>query len=94
VRTMTAEATTVTPRLAAFGRIESRRTLDIRAQVAGEIIELAGGFVEGGTVEAGQFIARIDPAEAGEPQVGDEFHEAVPPVEWAYGLVWRLAGLP
>src|SRR6056297_2043296 len=25
--------------------------------------------------------ARIDPAEAGAPQVGDEFHEAVPPVE-------------
>src|SRR6056297_2595051 len=24
---------------------------------------------------------RIDPADAGEPQVGDEFHEAVPPVE-------------
>src|SRR6056297_1330662 len=25
--------------------------------------------------------ARIDPAEAGAPQIGDEFHEAVPPVE-------------
>ena len=64
VRTTTAGATTVTPRLVAFGRIESRRTLDIRAQVAGEIVELAEGFVEGGTVEAGQFLARIDPAEA------------------------------
>src|SRR6056297_679158 len=64
VRTTTAGATTVTPRLAAFGRIESRRTLDIRAQVAGEIVELAEGFVEGGTVEAGQFLARIDPADA------------------------------
>jgi len=64
VRTVTAETTTVTPRLAAFGRIESRRTLEIRAQVAGEIVELATGFVEGGTVEAGQFLARIDPAEA------------------------------
>ncbi|MFB9148921.1 efflux RND transporter periplasmic adaptor subunit [Roseovarius ramblicola] len=64
VRTVTPEAETVTPRLAAFGRIESRRTLDIRAQVAGEIVELAPGFVEGGTVEAAQFLARIDPAEA------------------------------
>ncbi|HAW46608.1 MAG TPA: efflux transporter periplasmic adaptor subunit, partial [Roseovarius sp.] len=53
VRTVTPEAETVTPQLAAFGRIESRRTLDIRAQVAGEIVELAEGFVEGGTVEAG-----------------------------------------
>jgi multidrug efflux pump subunit AcrA (membrane-fusion protein) len=64
VRTMVAEAATVTPRLTAFGRIESRRTLDIRAQAGGEIVELAAGFVEGGSVEAGQFLARIDPAEA------------------------------
>jgi len=62
VRTVTAEAGTIAPRLTAFGRIESRRGLDIRAQVAGEILELAPGFVEGGTVEAGQFLARIDPA--------------------------------
>jgi multidrug efflux pump subunit AcrA (membrane-fusion protein) len=64
VRTLHAEAATITPRLTAFGRIESRRTLDIRAQVAGEIVELAEGFVEGGAVEAGQFLARIDPAPA------------------------------
>ncbi|MGR3520994.1 MAG: efflux RND transporter periplasmic adaptor subunit [Roseovarius sp.] len=64
VRTVTPEAETVTPHLAAFGRIESRRTLDIRAQVAGEIVELAEGFVEGGTVVAGQFLARVDPAQA------------------------------
>jgi biotin carboxyl carrier protein len=64
VRTVTAEADTIAPRLTAFGRIESRRGLDIRAQAAGEIVELAPGFVEGGTVEAGQFLARVDPAEA------------------------------
>lgn len=64
VRTVTAQAETIAPRLTAFGRIESRRSLDIRAQVAGEIVELAPGFVEGGTVAAGQFLARIDPAVA------------------------------
>ncbi len=64
VRTVIAESATIAPELTAYGRIESRRGLDIRAQVAGEIIELAPGFKEGGTVEAGQFLARIDPAEA------------------------------
>ncbi|MDZ7710795.1 MAG: efflux transporter periplasmic adaptor subunit [Roseovarius sp.] len=64
VRTVMAQAGTIAPRLTAFGRIESRRSLDIRAQVAGEIVELCPCFVEGGTVEAGQFLARIDPSEA------------------------------
>ena len=64
VRTVTAQSETIAPRLNTFGRIESRRGLDIRAQVAGEIVELAPGFVEGGTVAAGQFLARIDPAGA------------------------------
>jgi len=68
VRTVTAKAETIAPRLTAFGRIESRRGLDIRAQVAGEIVELAPGFVEGGTVEAGQFLARLDPSEAEDAQ--------------------------
>jgi multidrug efflux pump subunit AcrA (membrane-fusion protein) len=54
----------VTPTLTAFGRIESRRTLEIRAQAGGVITELAPGFVEGGTVAAGQVLARIDPADA------------------------------
>lgn len=64
VRTIRAEAATVTPTLTAFGRIESRRTLEIRAQATGVITELAPGFVEGGAVTAGQLLARIDPADA------------------------------
>jgi RND family efflux transporter MFP subunit len=65
VRVIRPEAETVTPTLTAFGRIESRRTLEIRAQAGGVITELAPGFVEGGTVTAGQVLARIDPADAG-----------------------------
>jgi multidrug efflux pump subunit AcrA (membrane-fusion protein) len=64
VRVIRPEAGTITPTLTAFGRIESRRTLEIRAQAAGVITELAPGFVEGGTVTAGQLLARIDPADA------------------------------
>jgi multidrug efflux pump subunit AcrA (membrane-fusion protein) len=64
VRVIRPEAGTITPTLTAFGRIESRRTLEIRAQAGGVITELAPGFVEGGTVAAGQVLARIDPADA------------------------------
>lgn len=64
VRTTRTTEATVTPTLTAFGRIESRRTLEIRAQTGGVITELSPDFIEGGTVRAGQFLARIDPADA------------------------------
>ncbi|WP_298260079.1 HlyD family efflux transporter periplasmic adaptor subunit [uncultured Litoreibacter sp.] len=58
------EAATVTPVLASFGEIRSRRTLDLRAPVGGTVVELSKDFQEGGIVRAGQLLARIDPAEA------------------------------
>lgn len=64
VRTTLATEATITPTLTAFGRIESRRTLEIRAQATGIITELSPDFIEGGEVRAGQFLARIDPADA------------------------------
>jgi multidrug efflux pump subunit AcrA (membrane-fusion protein) len=64
VRTTLATEATITPSLTAFGRIESRRTLEIRAQATGIITELSPDFIEGGEVRAGQFLARIDPADA------------------------------
>jgi multidrug efflux pump subunit AcrA (membrane-fusion protein) len=64
VRALTPLSETIAPVMTAFGRIESRRTLEIRAQATGILTELAPGFVEGGTVQAGQFLARIDPADA------------------------------
>ncbi|MEL7131441.1 MAG: HlyD family efflux transporter periplasmic adaptor subunit [Pseudomonadota bacterium] len=59
-----AEARTETPVLEAFGEIKSRRTLELRAAVAGRVIELAEGFEDGGEVQAGQVLLRIDPANA------------------------------
>lgn len=55
---------TITPVLTAFGEVRSRRTLELRAPAEGLVIELADGFEDGGAVEAGQVLLRIDPAEA------------------------------
>lgn len=64
VNVVTAAADTVTPVLTAFGQVESRRTLEIRAAVGGTVLELAPEFVEGGSVTEGQVLLRIDPADA------------------------------
>ncbi len=68
-RVFTAEVTTLelqdaVPVLTAFGELRSRRTLELRAPAEGTVLELAAGFEEGGAVEAGAFLLRIDPAEA------------------------------
>lgn len=54
----------VTPVLTSFGEVRSRRTLDLRAPLGGTVVELAAEFQEGGTVQKGQLLARIDPADA------------------------------
>ncbi|WP_135504499.1 efflux RND transporter periplasmic adaptor subunit [Roseovarius aestuariivivens] len=52
------------PILTAYGSVESRRTLEVRARTGGTIVELAPDFENGGRVRRGQLLARIDPAEA------------------------------
>ncbi|MEP5089822.1 MAG: HlyD family efflux transporter periplasmic adaptor subunit, partial [Paracoccaceae bacterium] len=64
VNVVTAKSETITPILPAFGEVQSRRTLELRAAVGGRIIELAKEFQEGGDVREGQVLARIDPADA------------------------------
>lgn len=64
VNVVTATPQTLTPVLTAFGEVQSRRSLELRAQVGGMLIELADAFEEGGQVSAGQLLARIDPADA------------------------------
>lgn len=64
VNVITAELGTVTPILEAFGEVHSRRTLELRAAHGGRVLELSENFVEGGTVRAGEVLARIDPADA------------------------------
>jgi len=55
---------TAQPVLTAFGEILSRRELELRAPAEGTVVFLADGFEDGGAVEAGQVLLRIDPAEA------------------------------
>ena len=64
VSVLEAEASDVVPVLEAYGEVESRRTLEIRAGTGGVIVELAPEFVDGGEVSAGQRLALIDPADA------------------------------
>lgn len=54
----------IIPQITAFGEIRSMRSLDIRARASGAIIELSDQFIEGGIVQKGALIARIDPQNA------------------------------
>lgn len=58
------EPQTVTPVLETFGELQSARSLAVRARVGGTIVEVAEDFVEGGHVQAGQLLLRIDPTDA------------------------------
>ncbi|MVO15137.1 efflux RND transporter periplasmic adaptor subunit [Parasedimentitalea huanghaiensis] len=64
VNLVTAELKNVAPELIAFGKVESRRRLELRTPVAGRVITLAEGFEEGGAVVAGQLLVQINPADA------------------------------
>ena len=54
----------IVPELTAFGSVESRRTLELRAATGGRIVQIFDDFDEGAAVEAGQVLIRIDPADA------------------------------
>lgn len=64
VNVVDAREQTVTPVLTAYGEIQSRRTLEIRAKTTGTLVTLADNFEEGGVVEEGQLLAQVDPADA------------------------------
>ncbi|WP_298850918.1 HlyD family efflux transporter periplasmic adaptor subunit [uncultured Ruegeria sp.] len=59
-----AEAETVIPYLEAFGEIQSRRRLELRAALGGRVIALAEDFEDGGTVTADEVLVELDPADA------------------------------
>ncbi len=54
----------IAPTLSAFGEVQSRRTLELRAASGGALSDLDEEFVEGGKVIAGQLLARVDPTTA------------------------------
>ncbi len=59
-----AEYETVTPHLEAFGEVQSRRRLELRAALGGRVMSLADDFEDGGTVTAGEILVELDPADA------------------------------
>jgi RND family efflux transporter MFP subunit len=62
VNLVTAKFETVAPLMQAFGQVQSRRTLELRAAIGGRIVDLADNFEEGGEVRAGEVLIQIDPA--------------------------------
>ncbi len=64
VNVIPAEFTSVKPQITAFGEIQSRRTLELRAPIGGTILELSPSFVEGGVLDKGDIVLRIDAADA------------------------------
>ena len=55
---------TIAPVLTAFGEVQSRRTLVLRASAAGEIVGISENFESGGQVAAGEVLLEIDPVNA------------------------------
>jgi RND family efflux transporter MFP subunit len=74
----TAESGQETPILVAYGEIRARRTLELRAAAPGRVLEMAESFVEGGAVQAGDVLLRIDPvdAEAARDRVAADLDDA------------------
>ncbi|AZQ69308.1 HlyD family efflux transporter periplasmic adaptor subunit [Silicimonas algicola] len=61
---VTVSPETINPVLSTFGEVRSRRTLELRASASGPVIWLSDKFEEGGEVEAGEVLVRIDPSDA------------------------------
>ena len=64
VRTGVLAPETAQPVLSAFGEIQAARTLELRAAMAGEIVEIGPDFRDGAWVEPGDALFRIDPADS------------------------------
>jgi len=64
VNVQRAEMQTLSPVLEAFGQVQSRRTLELRAAAGGRVVWLADAFEDGGEVKAGEVLVRIDTADA------------------------------
>lgn len=52
---------TVTPVITAYGHVASGRTLELRSAVGGALVALSDRFRDGGQVQAGDALFRIDP---------------------------------
>ncbi|MBM3482231.1 MAG: efflux RND transporter periplasmic adaptor subunit [Alphaproteobacteria bacterium] len=63
VSTTIAKVETVQPDVIAYGEIVAVRDIELRAAVAGPVIEASPAFLDGAKVKAGNVLVRIDPFE-------------------------------
>ncbi len=56
----------IAPQMTAFGKVEARRTLDLRLKTSGTVVFVADSFRNGLTVTEGEVLVRLDPAPASE----------------------------
>lgn len=61
VNAVAATAGTHRADVATYGQVVAARTLDLRTQVQGQVIEVSPNFAAGATVSAGEVLVRIDP---------------------------------
>lgn len=54
----------INPVISVFGEVKSARSLDLRAPASGTIIYVSENFIEGGYVEEGETLLKIDPTAA------------------------------
>lgn len=59
-----AEAATAEPVMTVFGQVRAQRMLELRAPAGGRIARLSASFVDGGAVEPGEVLLRLDDADA------------------------------
>ncbi|TCK99327.1 HlyD family secretion protein [Shimia isoporae] len=64
VNVVEAEAGRIAPELVAFGEVQSRRSLEVRASAPGAIIQLSENFEDGARVNAGEVLVQVDPSKA------------------------------
>ena len=64
VNSVAVEAQSAVPVITAFGQVQSRRTLELRAGAAGRVVSLAEEFDAGATVSGGSLLVQIDPTDA------------------------------
>ncbi|MEL6958884.1 MAG: efflux RND transporter periplasmic adaptor subunit [Pseudomonadota bacterium] len=64
VNVVTVTPGVISPELVVFGELSSANTFDLRASAGGTVLDVADEFVDGGQVDAGQVLLRIDPRDA------------------------------
>ena len=64
VNVVTVMPDTIEPVLTAFGELNSTNTFALRALTGGTVLQVSPNFVDGGRVESGELLVKIDPRDA------------------------------